>query len=70
MYPAGNYMLKFNNRNTRTMCEICSKLIHVIAGYVRYNIKFEFWFKFIYLMALNQESSYIEHLVFNFSLSF
>ena len=42
MYPAGNYMLKFNNRNTRTMCEICSKFIHVIAGYVRYNIKFEF----------------------------
>ena len=25
--PAGNYMLKVNNRNTRTRCEICSKLI-------------------------------------------
>ena len=25
-YPAGNYLLKFNNRNTRTKCEICSKL--------------------------------------------
>ena len=25
-YIAGNYMLKVNNRNTRTMCEICSKL--------------------------------------------
>ena len=24
--PAGNYMFKFNNRNTRTRCEICSKL--------------------------------------------
>ena len=23
---AGIYLLKFNNRNTRTMCEICSKL--------------------------------------------
>ena len=23
---AGNYMFKFNNRNTRTRCEICSKL--------------------------------------------
>ena len=23
--PAGNYMFKFNNRNTRTRCEICSK---------------------------------------------
>ena len=25
--PAGNYMLKVNNRNSRTRCEICSKLI-------------------------------------------
>ena len=25
-YPAGNYMFKVNNRNTRTKCEICSKL--------------------------------------------
>ena len=24
--PAGNYMLKVNNRNTRTRCETCSKL--------------------------------------------
>ena len=24
--PARNYMFKVNNRNTRTMCEICSKL--------------------------------------------
>ena len=24
--PAGNYMLKVNNRNSRTRCEICSKL--------------------------------------------
>ena len=27
LYPAGNYMFKVNNRNIRTMCEICSKLI-------------------------------------------
>ena len=26
LFPAGNYMFKFNNRNTRTMCEIYSKL--------------------------------------------
>ena len=26
MYPAGIYLLKVNNRNTRTRCEICSKL--------------------------------------------
>ena len=25
--PTGNYMLKVNNRNTRTRCEICSELI-------------------------------------------
>ena len=24
--PAGNCMFKVNNRNTRTRCEICSKL--------------------------------------------
>ena len=24
--PPGNYMLKVNNRNSRTRCEICSKL--------------------------------------------
>ena len=25
-FPAGNYMFKVNNRNTRSRCEICSKL--------------------------------------------
>ena len=25
-YPAAIYMLKVNNKNTRTRCEICSKL--------------------------------------------
>ena len=25
-FPAGNYMFKVNKRNTRTRCEICSKL--------------------------------------------
>ena len=24
--PGGNYMLKVNNKNDRTRCEICSKL--------------------------------------------
>ena len=24
--PAGKYMIKISNRNSRTMCEICSKL--------------------------------------------
>ena len=26
IYPVGNYMFKANSRNTRTRCEICSKL--------------------------------------------
>ena len=26
VFPVGNYMFKVNNRNTRTRCEICSKL--------------------------------------------
>ena len=25
-FPVGNYMFKVNNSNTRTRCEICSKL--------------------------------------------
>ena len=25
-YPVGIYLLKVNNRNSRTRCEICSKL--------------------------------------------
>ena len=29
--PAGIYLLKVNNRNTRTRCEICSKLIIKIS---------------------------------------
>ena len=30
---AGNYMFKVNNRNTRTRCEICSKLIFANSIY-------------------------------------
>ena len=26
LHPDGNYMFKVNNRNTKTRCEICSKL--------------------------------------------
>ena len=34
---AGNYMLKVNNRNTRTKCEICSKLtIETLEQGVKY----------------------------------
>ena len=33
VFPAGNYMFKVNNRNTRTRCEICSKLTIKILDY-------------------------------------
>ena len=26
VYPAGIYLVKVNNRNTRTRCDVCSKL--------------------------------------------
>ena len=36
-YPAVNYTLKVNNRNTRTRCEICSKLtIETLEQGVKY----------------------------------
>ena len=53
--PAGNYILKINNKNTRTRWEICSKLTikqperrpsvfivdseHLIAGWIQLNSK-------------------------------
>ena len=38
-YPAGNYMFKVNNRNTRTRCEICSKLTIKIPERCHWRIK-------------------------------
>ena len=36
-FPAGIYLLKVNNRNTRTRCEICSKLtIETLEQGVKY----------------------------------
>ena len=36
-FPAGIYLLKVNNRNTRTRCEICSKLtIETLEQDVKY----------------------------------
>ena len=32
LYPAGIYLFKFNNGNTITLCEICSKFTHY-SGY-------------------------------------
>ena len=33
--PAGNYMFKVDNRNSRTRCEICSKLTIKLSGVTR-----------------------------------
>ena len=33
-FPADNYMFEVNNRNTRTRCEICSKLTVKTPGVV------------------------------------
>ena len=40
-YPAGNYIFEVNNRNTRTRCEICSKLtITTVNGVVLVSLLF------------------------------
>ena len=40
-FPAGIYLLKVNNRNTRTKCEICSKLTVKISA--------SFWYFYCWL---------------------
>ena len=37
--PAGNYMLKGNNRNTRTRCGVCSKLTIKIPGRCQWHLE-------------------------------
>ena len=49
-YPAGNYMFKVYNRNTRRSCEICSKLTSCstvsIVSFEQVNVDWEFTFSF------------------------
>ena len=41
-HPAGNYIFKVNNRNTRARCEICSELaIKPMASSGVFNINFQ-----------------------------
>ena len=35
-FPAGIYLIKVNNRNTRARCEICSKLKLVSAIFIKF----------------------------------
>ena len=52
LHPVGIYLFKDNNRNTRTRCEICSKLTIRLHNYVNFEqvnagwadpIKFSHW---------------------------
>ena len=46
--PAGIYLLKVNNRNTRTRCEICSKLTIKIPDDANV-LTASFWYPYCYL---------------------
>ena len=48
IFPAGIYLLKVNNRNTRTRCEICSKL----------TIKIPFWLNKLWMRKINCKRQY------------
>ena len=37
--PLGIYMFKVNNRNTRTRCEICSKLTKIIVNFEHFTLR-------------------------------
>ena len=49
VHPAGIYVFKFNNRNTRTKCEICSKLtivnfehiLHLVLAFLLLILKYK-----------------------------
>ena len=53
-YPASIYLLKVNNRNTRTSCEICSKLTIKTPErrYLRHSGEFIFNFEHISHLVL------------------
>ena len=58
-YPAGNNMFKINDRNTRTRCEICSKLTIKTPEWRRwhrsgvFNVSFEHISHFVRVSLLN-----------------
>ena len=53
-FPASIYLFKVNNRNTRKICEICSKLTVKIPGIINIHTKllFENQFKIVLLLFL------------------
>ena len=61
VYPVGIYMFKVNNRNTRTRCEICSKLtIKTLERHhykvLEVNLRRRKWF-------INGSYDYIAHVI-------
>ena len=50
--PASNYTFKVNNRNTRTRCEICSKLTRKTPERCRWRGSGVFMFNFEHILHL------------------
>ena len=61
--PAGIYLLKVNNKNTRTRCEICSELTIKIPGIFIVNFEHVIagWVDIIQLNILAAGSSFTEN---------
>ena len=62
--PAGNYMFKVNNRNTRTRCEIRSKSIIKTPKRRHFTVLFHLFFinivfHFILLFKMKQEDNHV-----------
>ena len=67
IYPAGIYMLQVNNRNTRTRCEICSKLTIKIPERRQWHRSGAFIFNFEHISHFTTCSSVsivnLEHVI-------
>ena len=63
-YPAGNYMFKVKNRNTRTRCEICSKLIIKTPnlGWIQKKLVDDFKYPNLESWAIGNTKLHISHL--------
>ena len=61
--PAGIYLLKVNNRNTRTRCEICSKLTIKIPERRQWRLSGVFIFNFEHVSCSSASIVNFEHLV-------
>ena len=62
--PAGNYMFKVNNRNTRTRCEICSKLTIKTPNNTKWGRKTSLKPLFVFEKALHEVKANGQRLSF------